>query len=99
MPAGQSLYSSLDEVLGHRTRYSQEMLREELQTTGFTVEEMRDFNRTSVPGWWLNGRVLKRRNFSRVQLKLFNMGVPIIRRLDRMLPWKGLGIIAVARRD
>jgi 2-polyprenyl-3-methyl-5-hydroxy-6-metoxy-1,4-benzoquinol methylase len=99
VPAGQTLYSSLDEVLGHRVRYSQEMLREELQKTGFTIEEMHDFNRTSVPGWWLNGRVMKRRNFSRVQLKLFNMGVPVIRRLDRMLPWKGLGIIAVGRRD
>jgi glycosyltransferase involved in cell wall biosynthesis len=99
VPAGQKLYSSLDEVLGHRVRYSQEMLREELQKTGFTIEEMHDFNRASVPGWWLNGRVMKRRNFSRVQLKLFNMGVPVIRRLDRMLPWKGLGIIAVGRRD
>ncbi len=99
VPAGQNLYSSLDEVLGHRVRYSQEMLREELQKTGFTIETMHDFNRTSVPGWWLNGRVMKRRNFSRVQLKLFNMGVPVIRRLDRMLPWKGLGIIAVGRRS
>ncbi len=99
VPAGQNLYSSLDEVLGHRVRYSQEMLREELQKTGFTIETMHDFNRTSVPGWWLNGRVMKRRNFSRVQLKLFNMGVPVIRRLDKMLPWKGLGIIAVGRRD
>lgn len=99
VPAGQKLYSSLDEVLGHRTRYSQEMLREEFQKTGFTVEVMKDFNRISVPGWWLNGKVMKRRHFSRTQLKVFNMGVPVIRRLDRMLPWKGLGIIAVARRD
>jgi hypothetical protein len=60
---------------------------------------MHDFNRSSVPGWWLNGKMLKRRHFSRSQLKIFNMGVPVIRRLDRMLPWKGLGIIAVGRRE
>jgi 2-polyprenyl-3-methyl-5-hydroxy-6-metoxy-1,4-benzoquinol methylase len=98
VPAGQQRYSSLDEVLGHRCRYSPEMLRQEFETTGFTVEVMHDFNRSSVPGWWLNGKILKRRHFSRSQLKIFNMGVPVIRRLDRMLPWKGLGIIAVGRR-
>jgi hypothetical protein len=42
--------------------------------------------------------VLKRRHFSRVQLKIFNTLVPLIRRMDRAFPWSGLGIIAVARR-
>ena len=51
-----------------------------------------------VPGWNLNGKLLKRRHFSRGQLKIFNIAVPILRRIDRLFPWKGLGIIAVARR-
>lgn len=98
VPQGQSRYSSLDEVLGHRCRYSKEMLVAELQSAGFTVEVLRDFNRFGVPGWLLNGKLLKRRRFSRPQLKLFNILVPVIRRLDGALPWGGLGIIAVARR-
>jgi glycosyltransferase involved in cell wall biosynthesis len=98
VPQGQKRYSSLDEVLGHRCRYSKEMLAEELKTTGFEVEVLRDFNHFGVPGWILNGRILKRRHFSRSQLKVFNILVPVIRRLDRALPWSGLGLIAVARR-
>ena len=35
--------------------------------------------------------------FGRVQLKIFDLMVPIVRRLDRFLPWPGLGLIAVAR--
>ncbi|HEX9671073.1 MAG TPA: glycosyltransferase [Thermoanaerobaculia bacterium] len=99
VPQGQRLYSSLDEVLGHRTRYERATLERELGETGFRLEQVRDFNRGGVPGWWLNGRVLRRRHFSKVQLKLFNMLVPLVRRADGLLPWKGLGLIAIARRD
>jgi glycosyltransferase involved in cell wall biosynthesis len=99
VPQGQRLYSSLDEVLGHRCRYSREMLAEELRATGFELETMKDFNHFAIPGWFVNGRIFKRRHFSRSQLKLFNMLVPAIRRLDPLVPGKGLGIIAVARRS
>jgi glycosyltransferase involved in cell wall biosynthesis len=98
VPQGQGRYSTLDEVLGHRCRYEKDELAGELRTTGFTVEVLRDFNHFGVPGWWLNGKVLKRRHFSRGQLKAFNMAVPVIRRLDPLVPGKGLGIIAVGRK-
>jgi glycosyltransferase involved in cell wall biosynthesis len=98
VPQGQKLYSSLDEVLGHRVRYTRDMLSEELRTTGFEVETLRDFNHFGVPGWWLNGRLLKRRHFSRNQLKIFNMAVPALRRVDSWVPGRGLGIIAVSRK-
>jgi SAM-dependent methyltransferase len=99
VPQGPWLYSSLDEVLGHRCRYRKEDLARELRETGFTVELIHDFNRTAVPGWWLNGKILRRREFGRLQLKLFNLSVPIVRRCDRLMPAPGLGLVAVARRD
>ena len=98
VPAGQWLYSSLDKALNHRCRYDKEMLTRELEATGFEVERMRYFNRASVPGWLLNGKLLRRRGFGRLQLKLFNVLVPLLRRTDRLLPWQGLGLIVVARR-
>ena len=60
VPQNQKRYSSLDEVLGHRCRYSKELLTEELRSAGFEVEMLRDFNHFAVPGWFLNGKVLKR---------------------------------------
>ena len=98
VPQGQHLYSSLDEVLGHRCRYDRETLERELAAAGFELAESRAFNRAAVLGWWWNGKVLKRRNFSRVQLKIFDLVVPVLRIVDRFLPWRGLGLIAVARR-
>ena len=95
VPQGQSLYSSLDEVLGHRCRYEKPVLAEELRATGFELESMRDFNHLAIPGWYVNGKLFKRRHFSRFQLKIFNLMVPVVRRIDGLIPGKGLGIIAV----
>lgn len=98
VPQHPSLYSPLDEGLGHRCRYDQGALREELQTNGFTVEHMEDFNRVSMPAWWWNGRIIGKRDFGRWQLKLFDILVPLFKVTDRFVPWPGLGIIAVGRK-
>jgi len=98
VPQSQSLFSSLDEVLEHRCRYEPEQLRDELEAAGFEVEIMEQFNRVSRPAWWWNGRVLKRRAFGRVQLKIFDVMVPLLRRIDPIIPWRGLGLLAVARK-
>jgi SAM-dependent methyltransferase len=100
VPQHQSLYSSLDEVLGHRCRYSRDGLTKDLTACGFTVNWIRDFNKVGVPGWFVNGKLLHRQRFSRVQLKIFDVMVPLLRRVDHLLPWSGLGLMAVAtRRD
>lgn len=98
VPQGQRLYGTLDEVLEHRCRYDRRMLVGEIEAAGLELEHVQDFNRFSVPGWWLNGRVLNRRRFSRWQLKVLDVAMPVIRRVDSLLPWPGLGLVAVARR-
>src|SRR5688572_16755035 len=65
VPQHPSIYGTLDEVLEHRLRYESSAFEAELLNAGFTIERMFDFNRFSVPGWWLNGRVLKKKTFSR----------------------------------
>jgi glycosyltransferase involved in cell wall biosynthesis len=98
VPQSQGLFSSLDEILSHRCRYSKKGLSIELARAGFDVEEMSDFNRIGVLGWWWNGKVRKCRNFSRIQLKVFNAMIPFLRHVDHLLPWPGLGLLVVARR-
>ncbi len=98
VPQGQWLYSSLDEALEHRCRYDQDMLRREFEATGFEVEELRSFNKAGVPGWFWNGKIRRSRDFGRLQLKIFDAMVPLLRRVDRFFPWSGLGLIAVGRK-
>lgn len=95
VPQHPSLYGSLDQVLQHRERYTPEKLSESLIKAGFRVEKMLDFNRVSVPGWWFNGKMLRRTKFSRVQLKLLDLAMPFLSRIDRLWPWNGLSVIGV----
>jgi glycosyltransferase involved in cell wall biosynthesis len=98
VPEGQSIFCSLDEQLGHWRRYSEEQLRARMTEAGFKVETVLRFNRISRPGWWLNGKVLKRRTISRSQLKNFDRFVWLFRRIDAYLPWAPTSIIAIGRR-
>src|SRR5437660_689078 len=75
------------------------LARESVTEAGFRVERIFDFNRFSVPGWWMNGRVFRRRRFSRVQLKLIDMMMPFLRTIDRLLPWGGLSVIGIAVKE
>jgi glycosyltransferase involved in cell wall biosynthesis len=98
VPSYPSLYGTLDVVLGHRERYTAASLRAGLIKAGFEIEKLFDFNRCSVPGWWLNGKLLRKKTFSKIQLKILNTAVPILKRTDRFLPWQGLSLIAIAEK-
>jgi glycosyltransferase involved in cell wall biosynthesis len=98
VPYGPHLFSHLDEVVGHRRRYSREDLRAALEAAGFEVEELLDFNRFAAAAWWLNGRMFRARGFSKPLLKAANVTMSVWRRLEPVLPWHGASLIAVARR-
>lgn len=95
VPAHPALYGTLDEALEHRERYVADGLRRSLTNAGFHVEKIFDFNRVAVPGWWLNGKLLRRKKFSRVQLKGLDTAMPILRRIDHLWPWRGLSLIGI----
>jgi SAM-dependent methyltransferase len=99
VPHGPELYGSLDEVLGHCRRYTEEQLGEVSRQAGFHVEQILKFNRPGVPAWWLNGKILRRRTFGLGQIRLLNVLTPIFRRIDSWLPLPPLSIIAILRKQ
>jgi glycosyltransferase involved in cell wall biosynthesis len=96
VPQCKSRYGPLDLERGRRQRFEAEEFRKLLSDAGFRVEHLADFNKLSVPGWLLNNKVLHRKRFSRLQLKFFDTMLPLLRRFERLWPWKGLSLIAVA---
>jgi SAM-dependent methyltransferase len=97
VPQDQAAYGTLDEVLGHYRRYSEAQLRARMEEAGFHVERMLHFNRVTRPGWRINGQLLRRRSFSRFQLRLFDALVPLWRRIDTWFPWPAVSVIAIGR--
>ncbi len=98
VPHGQEIYGTLDEALGHFRRYRHDELRARMEQSGFEVERILDFNRASRPGWYVNGKMLRRATISPFQLKLFDRLVWLWRRVDPLLPWGPTSIIAVGRK-
>jgi len=52
-----------------------------------------------MPAWWIFSKVLGRRHINKVFLKIFDKTVWLWRRIDGLLPWKGLSVVIVAQKS
>jgi 2-polyprenyl-3-methyl-5-hydroxy-6-metoxy-1,4-benzoquinol methylase len=99
VPAMRSLFSPMDQAIGHWRRYDKAGLSEVISGAGLEAVRVWSFNAAAVPAWWWNGRLLKRRSPPQEQVALYNRLVPILRPLDRLARlFCGISLIAVARR-
>jgi SAM-dependent methyltransferase len=99
VPAMPSLYSPMDQAIGHWRRYDKSALAEAIAGAGLEVDRIWSFNAAAIPAWWWNGRVLGRRSPPKEQVAFFNRLVPVLRPLDRLARlFCGVSLLAVARR-
>ncbi len=98
VPAHGSVFCRWDEALGRARRYSREGLRRAVEAAGFELEEVFGFDLIGLVGWWLHGKLLRRRRLSALELSGYRLlsraWLPLERRLR--LP-AGLYWIAEAR--
>jgi len=97
VPQGPGLFGPLDEGLGQKRRFSAAQLRSLMEAAGFEVVQERGFNKIGSLSWWISGKLLGQRKMNRVLLKLWDKTVWFWRRVDVLLPWSGLSLIAVGR--
>lgn len=97
-PQDKGLYGSVDRTLGHKRRFSESEIRTMLQDAELTVDQVYQLNKIGKPAWWLFSVVLGRKHISKITLKIFDKTVWFWRRIDPLLPWKGLSLIVVARK-
>jgi glycosyltransferase involved in cell wall biosynthesis len=95
VPHGQEIFGELDVALGHFRRYKHAELQERMESTGFEVQRILEFNRISRPGWYVAGRILKQKTLRPFSMKLFDSMVWLWRRIDAHLPWPPTSIIAI----
>ena len=98
VPAHPFAYGALDKELGHFRRYRRAELEAVLVEAGYQIESTTRANSFGLFGWWLNGRILRRRHVPSFQAKINNYLVPLLK-LERMfkIPF-GLSLVVVARR-
>lgn len=99
VPAHQFLFGSYDKMVGHFRRYSKKDLSKLLLKTGFRIQKINYHNKLAALGWFINAKLLKRKDFPKYQLYLVNWLVPLLDLFDKVIPFNfGLSIICVARK-
>ena len=95
VPRGQWNFGTLDKVLGHKRRYSAEMLETLAEKAELKISHLLPFNRISTIPWLLNGKIFNRTTFSFFQIFIMNWLTPVFKRIDNLLPVPSLSYIAV----
>lgn len=98
VPALPSLFGAMDEAVGHFRRYTREALSAVLTGNGFALERLEWMNLAGIPGWFLNGRVFRRRAVPPLQLRLYDQIAPLLAEAEsRVRIPVGMSLFAVAR--
>ncbi len=98
VPSHRWLYGSLDQSLGHYRRYDKEELKKKLENSGFKVMVLKYFNQSGILGWYVNGKILRKKELPAYQLRIYNLLVPFfkVEELFR-LPF-GTSLLAIAEK-
>jgi glycosyltransferase involved in cell wall biosynthesis len=97
VPQVPALAGAVDNAMRHQRRFTRKELQAGLTAAGFDVERVVHFNKAAAPAWFIFSRVLRRRRINKATLKIFDKTVWLWRRLDPVLPWPGVSLIAIAR--
>lgn len=99
VPALPVLFGTLDEAVGHHRRYLPSSLRAVLEGNGFQLLHLTWMNLLGIPGWFVNGRLLKRRALSPTQLRVYDAVAPSLASAEARLRLPlGMNLFAVATR-
>jgi glycosyltransferase involved in cell wall biosynthesis len=97
VPALRQLYGSIDRAIGHHRRYGRADIARTLEAAGLAVEHVSFLNLIGVAGWWLNGRLFRRRTVPGIQARLNDRLVPLLRAERLVGPPLGMSLLAVGR--
>lgn len=99
VPAHKRLYGTMDRSIGHIRRYNKSLATRKLEKVGFVIVLQKYLNFLGALGWFVNGRILKRKVPPSGQLRIFNHIVPVIKTLEHAFPPPiGISLITVAQR-
>ena len=98
VPALQAIYGTLDEAFEHHRRYDRAGLAGHLEAAGFQIHDLRYANSLGALGWFVAGRVLRRRTLTARDVRLYDRFVfPTLSRLERdVAPPFGQSLVAIA---
>ena len=86
VPALQSIYGTLDELVGHYRRYNKNNTRIKMEKSGFSVRKQFYMNFPGIMTWFIAGRILRHRAFSKNACKSLDKIVPVLEKIESVFP-------------
>lgn len=98
VPAHQFFYGTMDRAIGHYRRYSKRDLAQKLGAAGFELLSQEYANMVGGLGWFVNGRVLRKSVPPAGQLRMLNLVMPFLEKVESRLPVPfGVSIISISQ--
>lgn len=99
VPSHKEFFGTLDKGLGHYRRYNKSSLQRKLKQAGFKIERIKYINPIAGLGWFLNARVLKKKELWSGNIKIFTALVKPLIFLEKFIePPFGLSVFVVAKK-
>lgn len=96
VPAFQTLFNQFDIQLEHQRRYTKKSLKSLISSNGFEVVHSQYFNFIGILGWFVSGKILRKKMIPEGQMKLYDTLVPLWKVVDFFTnQFAGLSVIQV----
>lgn len=100
VPAFQSLFNQFDVALEHQRRYTPKTLNRVMCIPGFRLVHTQYFNVIGILGWFVSGKILRKKTIPEGQMKLYDTLVPLWKLVDWVIGrFMGLSVISVVTKD
>jgi 2-polyprenyl-3-methyl-5-hydroxy-6-metoxy-1,4-benzoquinol methylase len=100
VPAYQWLFCNFDTELEHFRRYTHKSLKKIIVKNQLKIKKTFYFNVIGILGWFLSGKILKKKTIPEGQMGLFNLLVPVFKLVDTITLKKiGLSVICVSVKE
>ncbi len=100
VPAYNWLYGDIDRLVGHYRRYSKNSIKRLFEEAGFKTIKIKYMNSIGILGWFINNRLLRRREESLRQVLFYDKYIiPFVKKIEGKIsvPF-GLSILAIAKK-
>jgi SAM-dependent methyltransferase len=99
VPALKTLYGSIDISFEHLRRYNKKELKSLINGQNMEIVKFYYLNFLGLLGWFINGRILKKKELPEKQTKLFDELVPFLSFAEKIIiPPLGQSLILIAQK-
>ena len=99
VPAYNWLYNSFDLALEHYRRYTRKTLNKLLSSAEFKIIHNQYFNAFGMLGWFVSGKILKKKSIPRNQMELYDRLIFIAKTIDKInFNSFGLSVISIGKK-